>query len=217
MKFGIEIIAAIAMIGGLVLVAMQLDQNSSLLRTQLLFDESRSYVQWEQKMLGENPAEVWEKSLVSPEELTLSKQRIIEAYLWSGIEQWLGLYRLAQQGLIGAEWKTRVSAEANYLLGNTYGRAFWSVRRTGIESKEFVAVVDGYLKSDRFSALEYHQEVMGALKFRALGSRYVQRFKLHSIRLVRSAETGLMRHVRAHPPLLDSVNKGGVIYLLCIF
>ncbi|MFT7547214.1 MAG: hypothetical protein ACI9VI_001046 [Candidatus Azotimanducaceae bacterium] len=64
------------MIGGLVFVAMQLDQNSSLLRTQLLFDVSRSYVQWEQKMLGENPEEVWEKSLVSPEALTHSEQKL---------------------------------------------------------------------------------------------------------------------------------------------
>jgi hypothetical protein len=151
------------MIAGLVYVAMQLDQNSSLLRTLLLFDESPSYVQWEQKMLGENPAEVWEKSLVSPEALTHSEQRIIEAYLWSGIEQWLGLYRLAQEGLIGASWKTRVSGEASYLLGNAYGRAFWSVRRTGIESKEFVAIVDEYIRSDSFSALEYHQEIMTIL------------------------------------------------------
>ena len=121
LKLSIEVIAAIGMLGGLILVAMQLNQNTRLLRTQLLFEETRTYIQWEQNMLGENPAEVWEKSLVSPEELTLSEQRTMEAYFWSGVEQWLALYRLEEEGLVEGEWKTRVSQEANYLLGNPYG------------------------------------------------------------------------------------------------
>jgi hypothetical protein len=165
LKLSIEVIAAIGMLGGLLLVAMQLSQNSKLLRTQLLFEENRNYIQWEQAMLGENPAEVWEKSLVAPEELTLSEQRTMEAYYWSGIEQWRSLYRLEEQGLAKEEWKTRVSQEANYLLGSPYGQAYWARRKGGIEDPDFVSVVDEAIASGTsYNTLEHHENIMNTLK-----------------------------------------------------
>ena len=164
LKLSIEVIAAIGMLGGLILVAMQLNQNTRLLRTQLLFEANRNYIQWEQNMLGENPAEIWEKSLVSPEELTLSEQRTMEAYYWSGVEQWLTLYRLEEEGLIEEEWKTAVSEEAKYLLGNPLGLAYWATQKGGIEARDFVSAVEEALASRKLGTLEHHENIMNTLR-----------------------------------------------------
>ncbi|MEM7099019.1 MAG: hypothetical protein AAF541_12230 [Pseudomonadota bacterium] len=126
----LQIAANIGILAGLVLVGLQMKQNTDLLQVQLLYEESDRQVAIERTIIGETAADVLAKSYGDPRDLNLTEQRILEGHLWSVIEGWRAAYRLSEQGLIGPEdWKGRVVDEVPFVLGNPYGRAFWSVWR----------------------------------------------------------------------------------------
>jgi len=123
----LQIAANTGIIAGLILVGLQLKQNSDLLKTQLLYEESSRLVDLETQFVGENGAEVWAKSISDPENLSLAEQRIMEALLWSYVEQLRSTRLLGQLGLLeDAEWKKRVRSDTGFWLGNKYGRAWWA-------------------------------------------------------------------------------------------
>ena len=122
----LQIAANVGIVGGLLLVGVQLKQNSDLLKTQLLYEESNRLVNLETEVVGEIGAEVWAKSISEPQNLSLSEQRVMEALLWSFVEQLRSTRLLAELGLLeDEEWKLRVISDAAYYLGNDYGRAWW--------------------------------------------------------------------------------------------
>lgn len=128
----LQIAANAGIIAGLLLVGLQLKQNSDLLKTQLLYDESSRLVDLETKVVGDNGAEVWAKSISDPENLNLAEQRIMEALLWSYVEQLRSTHLLAELGLLeDTEWKARVASDTSFYLGNKYGRAWWDVFKKG--------------------------------------------------------------------------------------
>ena len=164
----IQIVANVALILGLVLVGLQIKQNSDLLRTQLLYEESGRMVASEQAFYGEEVARVWTRSIENPKDLELEEIRIIDAYLYSVVEQWRATKMLAEQGLLDdeTEWQFRVEAEAPYFLGHEYGRACWNVARTtnGMLSPDLVNVVDAALERDPDETMRYLMQPINALR-----------------------------------------------------
>ena len=124
----LQVSANIGIVLGLVLVGVQLKQNSDLARIQLLYDESRRIVEYELELVGEQGAAVWAKSIEEPENLTLEEVRIMEALFYSFFENLRGTYRLAQLGLLeDSDWRSRVNSEVTFYLSDPYSRAWWSV------------------------------------------------------------------------------------------
>lgn len=122
----LQVSANIGIVLGLVLVGVQLKQNTDLTKIQMLYEESRRAVDLELQVVGERGAEVWAKSIEDPENLTLEEVRIMEALLWSFIEVQRGTYRLAQMGLIDdGDWQQRIEAEVAFWFGDRYGAAWW--------------------------------------------------------------------------------------------
>ncbi len=139
-----QTITNLGIIAGLVLVGVQMKQNTDLLKTQLLYEESRRIIEQESQYIGENGAEVWAKSLTAPQDLSLAERRIMEALLWSYAEQLRSTRQLAEFGLLNdEEWRLRVRTETLFMLGNPYGRAWWkrySEDSTSLPSDLFDAV-----------------------------------------------------------------------------
>jgi hypothetical protein len=160
--------ANIGVIGGLVLVGLELKQNSDLLKTQLLYEESGRFISGEQALYGENAARVWAKSIEQPRELTLEEIRIVDAYLYTTVELWRATHMLAQLGLLDDEgdWQHRVKAEAPYFLGNEYGLAWWSVYReeAKMAAPELIALIDQVLQADPEFTVRYLMLPMERLK-----------------------------------------------------
>jgi hypothetical protein len=123
----LQIAANVGIVAGLLLVGMQLKQNTDLLKTQLLYEESVRLVALETQVVGENGAEVWAKSIADPGNLTLSEQRVMEALLWSYVEQLRSTRMLGELGLLtDDEWRARVESDTAFYLANDYGRAWWA-------------------------------------------------------------------------------------------
>ena len=122
----LQVTANLGIVAGLILVGVQLQQNSDLLKTQLLYEESRRIIEQEAQYIGEHGARVWAKSLTEPRNLNLEEQRIMEALLWSYTEQLRSTRLLAELGLLNdEEWRVRVRNESGFLFGNRYGTAWW--------------------------------------------------------------------------------------------
>ena len=118
----LQIVSNIGILGGLILVGFQLQQNSEILKTQVMSDESRRVTEQESILIGEEGARVWAKSMERPNDLDLQEQRIMEAFFWSVVENWEHTQKLSTQGLVDVDWKTRISDEAPYYFGYPYGR-----------------------------------------------------------------------------------------------
>ena len=123
----LQVSANIGIVLGLVLVGVQLKQNTDLARIEMLSDENRRVIDYELEVVGERGAEVWAKSVEAPEDLTLDEVRIMEALLYSFVENLRGTYRLADLGLLEeSDWRRRVETEVIFYLSDPYSRAWWA-------------------------------------------------------------------------------------------
>ena len=162
----VQVSANIGILLGLALVFLQIRQNTDILKTQMLFEESHRTVEAEYVMIGENGAEAWAKAITAPNELTLTEQRIVEGYLWGAVEQWRYTYTLSKMGLLEEEWKNRVYFEVPYFLGNPYGRAWWkNLSDPGSFADELRAFINKRLAEAKPNeTLGYHMRTMKQLQ-----------------------------------------------------
>ena len=163
----LQIMANIGIVAGLLLVGVQLKQNSDLLKTQLLYEESDRLINIETQVVGENAAAVWAKSITDPKSLTLEEQRIMEAILWSFVEQLRATRMLADLGLLdNNEWHHRVNSDTAYYLANPYALAWWRNFSVGSETlqADLVAAVNARLEeADYAYTLSYMQAIMNLI------------------------------------------------------
>lgn len=155
----LQVSANIGIVLGLVLVGLQIKQSSDLAKIELLYEESNRFVELETKIVGENAAAVWAKSIDEPENLTLAEVRIVEALLWSFVEQLRGTYRLAELGLIEEDdWRSRVENEVTFYLSDPYSRAWWkNYSAPGKDNipEELRAVIQATIDADMISVKDY--------------------------------------------------------------
>ena len=154
----LQVSANIGIVLGLVLVGFQLKQNSEIARVQLLYEESNRAIDLETEVVGELGAEVWAKSINAPEDLTLAEIRIMEALLWSFLEQLQGTYRLAELGLLtDQDWQSRAVSEVTFYLSDPYSRAWWRNISTGNDNipEELRRVVNDVIENDVSHVKDY--------------------------------------------------------------
>ena len=149
------------------LVGFQLKQNSELARIQLLYEESNRAIELETAVVGEQAAEVWAKSIEAPEDLTLAEIRIMEALLWSFLEQLRGTYRLAELGLLNEkDWRNRAESEVTFYFGYPYSRAWWENFSADSEDlpEQLRTVIDNVIARDEPTVEAYLRRPQRTLK-----------------------------------------------------
>jgi hypothetical protein len=160
----LQIGANLGIILGLILVGFQLKQNSDLLKVQLLYEESQSFISHERQMIGENGSVVWTKSLEDPKSLTLAEIRVMDGYLYGMTEQWRASQLLNELGILDEEWKDRLTEEAAFYLGSPFGRAWWEVYQGDVDlPPEMFAIIEEALNASPDFTLTYVEEVRKAL------------------------------------------------------
>lgn len=159
----VQIGANVGIFAGLLLVALQMQQNSQLMRLQLLKEEANNYIASEFSIAGESYAEVFQKMLEEPENLSLSEMRVMESKLWGhNVQRWWGNYRLYEAGLVEAsEWKAQIDADLPFAFGNPYSRAWWDVFRTyGFLPEELADYIDSKVEESPLNGtVEYYRDV----------------------------------------------------------
>ena len=139
------IIANLGVIAGLILVAVQIRQNTEITKAQVANDWFMADMQLELAMMGEDPARSWVKAVFSPEELDRYDAAVLDRYFNFGLVQIQRLERMHQLGMADEKWTERVSY-LRWHLGNDVGRRWWSHFRREF-SAEFAAMIDRLLEA----------------------------------------------------------------------
>jgi len=163
----LQVAANVGIVAGLILVGVQLKQNSDLLKTQLMYEESNRAIDIETKVVGENGAEVWAKSITDPKNLSVAEQRVIEALLWSFTEQLRATRMLAELGLLNDEdWRQRVESDTAFYLANEYGLAWWANYSKGDDFPDdlVAAINDRLSRVDADFTGNYLKDIMRTLQ-----------------------------------------------------
>ena len=127
-------VASLAILVGLVLVAIELNQNTEHLRLQLLDQITARANENNRALLGENPTAAIEKAVREPEKLTYAELLIVDAYLINVLSAWEDRFFLHEAGLVDAsDWKQKIAEEVSWYFGNRFAKTWW--RESG---KEFV-------------------------------------------------------------------------------
>ena len=157
----LQIAANIGILGGLVLVVFQLQQNSEILQAQMMSAESQSVIEQEMQLIGEQGAAAWVSAMNDPMNVSAEHHRIMEAIYWSAVESWRHIDELAKLGLAEVDARARVTDEAPWYFGNTYGRAWWISRREGTDlSDELKDIVDQAIRDNPTRTRDLHDQLI---------------------------------------------------------
>jgi hypothetical protein len=77
----------IAVLVGLILVAVQIFQNTEITKAQLANDYYLMDMQLELNMMGESPIGLWVKAVNSPDEITATDAAVLDRYFNFGMVQ----------------------------------------------------------------------------------------------------------------------------------
>ena len=132
--------ANVGVIAGLIMVAVQIDQNTRIMKAQIVNDYYLADMNLELAMMGDDPAISWTKAVYAPNELNHVDAAILDRYFNYGLVQIGRLRKMHELGMADDDWEDRI----NYLgwhLGNEVGRRWWANYKDG-SSDEFIQMVD---------------------------------------------------------------------------
>lgn len=150
--------ANVGVIAGLVLVAVQINQNSQITKAQIANDYFLADMTLELAMMGENPAISWHKAVYAPDTLTTEDAVILDRYFNYGLVQIHRLEEMDKMGLAHEGWEERIGY-LRWHLGNEIGRRWWEGAKDGYPG-EFRTKVDSLLADSEFTD---NREMLDAL------------------------------------------------------
>ena len=138
----LSLIASVGILAGLVLVAIELNQNTDQLRLQLVFQTTQKLFENNRDLLGENPTPTIAKSITNPEDLTYDEFLIASSFVLNQLNEWEDRYFIHEAGLISdQDWKRHIDENIGWTLGNRFAQRYWSVSSAVFEP-EFTEYVD---------------------------------------------------------------------------
>ena len=132
--------ANIAVLGGLILLAYQINQNIEITKAQLTNDYYLADMQFELAMMGDEPVKSWIKAVYTPDQISREDAAIIDRYFNFGLVQLNRLRRMHQVGLVDDDWVGGIDY-LRWHLGNEVGRRWWSHFKA-VYPEDFVHMVD---------------------------------------------------------------------------
>ena len=126
----VAILANVGILAGLVLVAIELNQNTEQLSLELMWQVNERMMENNRAHLGDNPTPIFVKSIVNPEELTYEEFHVAGAFVLNYLGVWEDRYFLYQAGLLSdEEWKHYIDDDISYTLGNRFAQELWRTHK----------------------------------------------------------------------------------------
>jgi len=143
--------ANIGVLSGLILVAIQIGQNTEIAKAQLANDYYLADMELELGMMGEDPVTSWVKAVYTPEELTREDAAVLDRYFNFGLVQLNRLRKLQQLGLADDELFNERVGYLQWHLGNEAGKNWWATSKLFYPA-DFVRVIDEVLATDDYGS-----------------------------------------------------------------
>ena len=144
----LSLLASLAILVGLVLVAIELNQNTEHLRLQLLDQITARANENNRALLGENPTTAIVKSVREPENLTYAELLIVDAHLVNVLSGWEDRFFLHEAGLVDAsDWKQKIEEEVSWFFGNRFAKTWWRESGKPFVEPEVARYIDEALQT----------------------------------------------------------------------
>ena len=138
----LTLLANVGILVGLVLLTIELKQNTDQLRLQLVFETNQKIFANNQVLLDKDVATVFTKAMSNPEDLTFAEFLIADSIIINMVNEWEDRFFIYKAGLISEQdWKRHVDENVAWTLGSRYARARWDDLKIPFE-REFSDYVD---------------------------------------------------------------------------
>jgi len=121
----LQVIGSFGLLAGLILVALQIQQNTILVRAELVSNASDAWINIDASKQSENFASVLAKSIVNPQELTTAEILELDGYLFTYIDQLDRDRDLYDLGVFDTPPEALVRGSLSDYFGNEFARAWW--------------------------------------------------------------------------------------------
>lgn len=111
--------------------------------------------------MGEQGAAAWVSAMSDPTNVSPEHHRIMESIYWSALESWRHIEELNKLGLADVDPNFRVSDEAGWYFGNTYGQAWWKTRRqSAVISEDLKKIIDDAIQLSPTHTADLHNRLL---------------------------------------------------------
>mgnify|MGYP001263253919 FL=1 len=149
----------LSVLAGIVLVAIQIQQNNDMTKAQMANEYYLLDAQLELTMMGESPALSLEKAIYFPDELNQEDVVILDRYFNFGILQLQRIRKMIELGVADEELYQERARYLIWHLGNEAGRRWWNQYALG-EPNELSRDIETVLADSNF---QINKEVLDAL------------------------------------------------------
>tara|TARA_B110000444_G_C18760075_1_gene557142 strand:- start:657 stop:1160 length:504 start_codon:yes stop_codon:yes gene_type:complete len=139
----------LSVLAGIVLVAIQIQQNTDITKAQMANEYYLLDAQLELTMMGESPARSLEKAIYFPDELNQEDAVILDRYFNFGILQLQRIRKMIELGVADEELYQERTAYLRWHLGNEAGRR-WSTQYVLGEPNELSSDIETVLSGSNF-------------------------------------------------------------------
>lgn len=137
--------ANVGVLIGLILLIIELNQNTLLARLQLEDSRRSAFLQGEFAIYGDRVSHVWAKSILNPADLSASDIRVLDAYLVNTINRSASVYDLEAAGLLeSGSTMDHLRSNLAFDFGNHYAQRWWKYERE-LWTGEFGKMVDAVI------------------------------------------------------------------------
>lgn len=117
---------------GLVMLVVEVRQNAALTRTAMEHDGNRTVIDIELSLSRPDMAEVWVKSIRTPEDMTDAEARMVESHLVALLLQWNHLFEMEASGLASQERiEQHIRNVAPFYFGSRFAKNWWKFEEPG--------------------------------------------------------------------------------------
>ena len=149
----------LSVLAGIVLVAIQIQQNTDITKAQMANEYYLLDAQIELTMMGESPALSLEKAIYFPYELNQEDDVILDRYFNFGILQLQRIQKMIELGVADEELYQERAGYLIWHLGNEAGRRWWNQYALG-EPNELSRDIETVLAGSNF---QINKEVLDAM------------------------------------------------------
>ena len=137
--------ANIAVLVGIVFLAIEIRQNSEHLALQLEFQAAQKIFENNRDLQDPDKALIYSKALTRPSELTLDEGLVASSIVLNLMNEFEDRFFIYESGLIpDSEWKRHIRENIDWTLGSQFARKVWQLNRSAYEPK-FAEYVDSLL------------------------------------------------------------------------
>jgi hypothetical protein len=140
----LTVAANLGVLGGLALLAYELNQNTQLLRAQAVSSQLGAQVAAETAFMGEGAARAFSRAMLRPSELSEEEMVVVWAYLNTATISAQEVYMRSSLGLATEEDRLDAARATALWIGFPFGRAWWEEMKFGFP-QQMVTEVDASL------------------------------------------------------------------------